>query len=533
MPRVAIKLSPTKSGGFIARKRIPADVQSEYQRLYGVEWEERLNTGAGITLNLARAMHREWLTEIETRIQNLRAERKGVGRALTPQQARGLAGEWYHWFTNRHLAKHRPASHWKEYLSEVCEQVSDAVLPPRGLDGSTHEEWESSPEARKRVRPLLADWGETSLFLAGRGVTLDQPSRELFLDYLYSDFAAALRLLMRRADGDYSPDDRPRQFPKFAETPDPSLSPWMLFERWIGAVKPATSTVDRWRAVFLQLGKDFPVQNAASFNPEQARAWLNNLINDKRTAATVRGTWLRAAKTIWGWALEQRLVAINPFADIRLPVRRRIRTRESKAFLSVEARTILAAALAVSDVGRKSAAAKRWIPWLCAYTGARSGEIAQLRGSDVVERDGVSAVRITPEAGTVKSRHARIVPLHEHLIEQGFLKFVQRSGKGPLFYNKRSNDEDGDDPTNPRKPRYVKTREHIAAWVRGLGVDDPELQPNHAWRHTFKQIAERHGISERVSNSLTGHAPHTVGRGYGAPTLSDMAAALRNFPRYL
>jgi integrase len=78
----------------------------------------------------------------------------------------------------------------------------------------------------------------------------------------------------------------------------------------------------------------------------------------------------------------------------------------------------------------------------------------------------------------------------------------------------------------------VKTREKLAAWVRKIGIDDPNVRPNHAWRHTFKQIAERHGISERVSDEITGHAPLTVGRGYGRPTLPDMATALKKFPRY-
>jgi hypothetical protein len=36
MPRVATKLSPTKSGGWFARKRIPADVQDDYEKLYRV-----------------------------------------------------------------------------------------------------------------------------------------------------------------------------------------------------------------------------------------------------------------------------------------------------------------------------------------------------------------------------------------------------------------------------------------------------------------------------------------------------------------
>jgi integrase len=90
-----------------------------------------------------------------------------------------------------------------------------------------------------------------------------------------------------------------------------------------------------------------------------------------------------------------------------------------------------------------------------------------------------------------------------------------------------------EDPTNPRKPRYVKAREHVAAWVRSLGVNDPELSPNHAWRHTFKALGFRHGISERVLDAIVGHAPASVGRGYGEPTLSDKAKELQKFPRYL
>jgi integrase len=78
----------------------------------------------------------------------------------------------------------------------------------------------------------------------------------------------------------------------------------------------------------------------------------------------------------------------------------------------------------------------------------------------------------------------------------------------------------------------VKAREQLAQWVREQGVKDPNVKPNHAWRHTFKQIAERSGITERMSDYITGHAPATVSRGYGAPTLKDMADALKKFPRY-
>ena len=180
----------------------------------------------------------------------------------------------------------------------------------------------------------------------------------------------------------------------------------------------------------------------------------------------------------------------------------------------------------------KSDAAKRWCPWLAAYSGARMGELTQLRGVDIIQHDGIHAMKISPEAGTTKTGKTRTVPLHEHLIEQGFLAFVEINGKGPLFYNQPGQTNAPGDPTNPRKPRYVKAREQVASWVRSLGVNDPELSPNHAWRHAFKAIAFRSSISEKVLDAIVGHAPATVGRAYGEPTLADKASEIRKFPRY-
>src|SRR6476660_2942739 len=115
MPRVATKLNPTKGGGFTARKRIPEDAQADYERLHGVRWEARLNIAPGTPVLLARAKHREWLSEIESRIANIRAEKKGEGRLLTPKDARALAGEWYQWYTERYSQRALAPSYWEDF----------------------------------------------------------------------------------------------------------------------------------------------------------------------------------------------------------------------------------------------------------------------------------------------------------------------------------------------------------------------------------------------------------------------------------
>jgi integrase len=530
MPRSASKLTSTREGGFIARKVIPFDVRNEYAKLYGQRTEERLNTGPVPAL-LARAKHREWSSEIEARFANIRAERKGEGRTLTPKEARALAGEWYGWFTARMAATKWPADVWEDYQAQMRSDLYGPAMAGGVFSGDPMDFWERDSAMRDRVRPIIADEAKSHQFLDAKRLVLDSASRTMFLDYVTRDFFAAVALLARRARGDYGLDKWADQFPRHEESADASLTPWMLFERWIAEAKPANSTVDRWRAVFLKLATDFPNTNAAALLPEQMQLWAEGLINDERSPVTVRDVWVIAGRTVFAWAAGKKLIMRNPFTGWRITVPKKSKTRETKAFTDDEINTVLSAALAVRPHS-KGDAAKRWCPWLAAYSGARMGELTQLRVVDIVERDGIHAMKISPEAGTVKSRKPRTVPLHEHLIEQGFLAFVKANGEGPLFYNEPKQPAAADDPTNPRKPRYVRAREHVAAWVRGLGVNDPELSPNHAWRHTFKAVGFRCGIREKVLDAIVGHAPASVGRGYGEPTLADNAKALERFPRY-
>ena len=154
----------------------------------------------------------------------------------------------------------------------------------------------------------------------------------------------------------------------------------------------------------------------------------------------------------------------------------------------------------MSDTTRAGASARRWVPWLCAYTGARVGEITQLRAEDVFQQDGVDAIRITPDAGTVKTRSTRVVPLHEHLLAQGFLNFSRTKDKGPLFYEAKEGRLLHDEPTNPRKPRYVKAREHLADWVRSLGSSPKRRR---AYSRCPKAQAAEQTLTLRLDRSCT------------------------------
>lgn len=73
------------------------------------------------------------------------------------------------------------------------------------------------------------------------------------------------------------------------------------------------------------------------------------------------------------------------------------------------------------------------MPWLCAYSGTRVGEMAQLRKLDIKQEGGFWIITIAHEAVTQKRKATWDIPLHPHLVEMGFLEFVK--GQWPAGQN--------------------------------------------------------------------------------------------------
>jgi integrase len=524
---------------WFARKVIPEDVRDDYSRLYGMRREAHLKLPGGTPRPEAKVQLAEWTAEVETRIATLRAQKRGEGQPLTKLNAVALAGRWYTWFVKQHEDDPGPPKRWREMGDHFLWNVLRPHAPDEYEENPAADrswEWAKEPEVREATRPQVAELARVATFLASEGVALNNEAYARFVDAVADNLYPAIALLERRAVGDYSPDTTPESFPPFTEGPAGSasgISCWALFEAFVKATKPADNTVQRWRAVFLEMQRQFADVGGNGITEDAARSWVRGLVSEERSALTVREVWLSASRRVFSWGLEHKHVHRNPFVDIKVDVPRKVRTRETgPAFTPDEARTILKASLAYNSPKTPWERAKRWVPWLCAYSGARAGEITQLRGIDIEQRGAFYVMKLTPDAGTIKTRQTRVVPIHEHVIAQGFIDMVREVGKGALFYDDTTPHRASDDPLNPSRSRAGNVRGDLAEWVREIGVTDKELSPTHAWRHTFEQIAERVGITEKVHDAITGHAPASEGRKYGPPTVEDMAKALNRFPRY-
>ena len=287
----------------------------------------------------------------------------------------------------------------------------------------------------------------------------------------------------------------------------------------------------RWRPCIEHLIAFLGHDDARGFSRQDVINWRDQLLTTL-APKTVRDAHVTALKAVLNWGVESGRLEKNVADGVKVRVPAQTMGRE-RGLTDGEAKSVLEAATSyrrkVRSNSRTSesvfvAAAKRWAPWLCAFSGARIAEITQLRKCDVSLDGAIPFFRITPDAGSVKTGTFRDVPLHPQLIDLGFGEFVRAAQAGPLFF------EIGDRKGRQHPSKQVAQR--LASWLRSLGIIGPEVDPNHGWRHRMKTIARELGLEMRVVDSIQGHAPRTAGERYGDVSLAAKNSVMIWFPSY-
>lgn len=250
---------------------------------------------------------------------------------------------------------------------------------------------------------------------------------------------------------------------------------------------------------------------------------------------TVSQKYLAVAKLVFRLAVEKRKLKVNPTEGLKVRFTKPLRAR-SAGYTDAEAKIILEAAIAdPKTLGRRSIENKRaiqWGPWICAFTGARITEIMQLRTEDLlfekVDGTAVPCLRITPDAGSVKSGNFRVVPVHPQLQEMGLARMIQSLPPGPVFYSTVFKKKDAD-----RLSRARNAGAKVWEWVRGVvKITDDRLQPNHAWRHRFKTVARDANIAPEYMDAIQGHEDGRAASDYGETTIKALWREMQKLPRF-
>ncbi len=359
--------------------------------------------------------------------------------------------------------------------------------------------------------------------------------RELARLLCHSEYEALERVVERDEGNFDGRSSNPRYAPPELREEVPAVSILGLFDGYLrhrALHRDISEVQKRWTPVFKDLVSYLRHDNAHKLTQRDVKTWREAKL-ESLAQKTVADVYLTALRTVLNWAVEHEHIPENVAAKVKLKVPKKTYLRE-RGFTESEALQILKTTIAYSPsayakAGKQRASAKtvatiRWVPLLCAFTGARVSEVTQLRRDDIRKIDGRLIARITPEAGTVKTGGFRDVPLHQQLVDLGFDVFIEDAPSGPLVYETVA----GQVSVNRARDAGAK----LAKWLRANKLVPTGVQPNYGWRHRFKTIGREVGASERVLGAIAGNEGKTVGENYGDVTLTAKIAAIDRLPPF-
>nr|WP_245514640.1 MULTISPECIES: DUF6538 domain-containing protein [unclassified Mesorhizobium] len=371
-------------------------------------------------------------------------------------------------------------------------------------------------------------------------VNTDLFSRSRVVHAAFKAIQLAAETNLRKAEGDYSPDEARERFPNWgAERGETKPAPrvtgdldlFALLDHKFATQSLKEKTKNDYARDLVKFVKSSGHRNALDVTNEDVRKWRDELIAEGLSPSKVNGKALAALSAVLTHAVREFGLPTNVASDIR--DRRDGPAPGKKGYDMEQAKAILGATFMGSpkDVSVPHKRALFWVPWICAYTGLRVAEITQLRGVDVRSDGDTPYLFITPEAGSTKSGRAWMAAVHPHLVELGLLEMFKEVGSGPAFYVPYP---DGTDLTKQTgKPRSQEAGVRVGNWITDeLGIPAPGGKPNHAWRHLFTTLSRAHDMDKQTRDYMLGSGAEDAREGYGDWPPTALAREIRKLPRF-
>lgn len=223
----------------------------------------------------------------------------------------------------------------------------------------------------------------------------------------------------------------------------------------------------------------------------------------EKIAARTVNAYISNMQSFFKWAVDNGHADQNIFTGMRVAVSKKTKDQVREAFSTEQLNTLFTQlTLNPENLVRKDE--HKWGTLIGMFTGMRLNEVAQLEVSDIKKLDGVWCIEVT-EGGDNNKRlknasSTRRVPVHNRLIENGFLDFVERQTNNPmnrLFPSLSYSAQNGHG-------------RNIGRWFNekllpALGIKSPGLV-YHSLRHTMVTRLNQSDAPETKVKAILGHA---------------------------
>lgn len=290
-----------------------------------------------------------------------------------------------------------------------------------------------------------------------------------------------------------------------------------MFTEVVGNITTSDLTIDVARSYKREL-TDYPPRRNVGGNAKKSLKELREQ-SDKRISQATVANRMGLINGFWEWARRHEYIDTNPLAEI--VIKRDKSKRDRDPFTPDDLQLIFSQPRFTQGKYKKDW--EFWLPLLALYTGCRMGELCQLTGNDIIEKNGVTAFRIHDEANNkLKTNNSiRTIPIHQHLIKIGLMELVERRGKGPLFDL---------EPVNGKLSHYPSKR--FGTFKSKLGFT--ARKTFHSFRHTFRDTLSDADVRDSLVSALMGHSDESISfRKYGSEaTIGQLNDAIQRLDYY-
>ncbi len=255
-----------------------------------------------------------------------------------------------------------------------------------------------------------------------------------------------------------------------------------------------------------------------------ANTYRDHLIEKGLSAKTVK-EYIAANKQFFDYCERIELIEKNVFKAIKAPKSRVAKASQQRDRWQLKELKKLFS----SSEYRKKDAQFNWTTKIQLYHGCRPSEVCQLTTSDIQIIEGVPCITISDSEADQRlktSNALRIVPLHNQLINEGFLEYVQgrREQKQKQLFDYK--------PHGDNKDWSFRYRTNLGKLQTAIGMK-PNARPTaYSFRHTFVDELKIADTPEHIVAEIVGHAHPNITYGrYGKEAkIQQLHEAVNAFP---
>lgn len=224
------------------------------------------------------------------------------------------------------------------------------------------------------------------------------------------------------------------------------------------------------------------------------------------------------------WCSSIGLLLKNPAADIKARFKKNKKASVQRERWTPKQLSQLYSSTVFNEIDQRF----QWVTLILTFLGLRPNEACQLRVKDIVDHGGIPYINITDHGSQqrVKNQHSvRMIPIHNHLIDVGFLAYVDSRRIKRLNY---LFDYKPDGINEDWSHQYCKLFGKV---LSKIGFKPGQRPTAYSLRHTFIDVLKQQGVAESTVADLVGHnhASMTFGR-YGKQTnLKRLLDAVNQF----